>query len=258
MINITIKNKIQIKDLPINLTNILVQGLKVPNPKFIDAQKLGYSTYNIDQYINNFSFDPNNNLLIPRGYRRELFELLKKNNAPYTTTDLRTKFSYISLDSSQIVYRPYQKEAVTELVLHDEGMLVSPAGSGKTVMGLSLIPLLGQPTLWITHTGPLLAQAKARAEEFLPGLKIGLISEGKWETGDVLTIGMVQTLIKNPEKLAEIQNKFGLVIQDECQHAPATTFSKVNSAFFFFPIYYCFLHKIIRLIIFFQKYKLYL
>lgn len=229
MIEVIIKNKIQLKNLPIDLTNTLIQILKVPNPKFLEAEKLGYSTYGIDQYINNFSIDLNNNLLIPRGYRRELFTLLKNRNISYTVKDLRTKFPYINLDSSKIKYRTYQSDAILNLISHEEGMLVAPAGSGKTVMGLSLIPLLGQPTLWITHTGPLFAQALSRAKLFLPELKTGTIIEGKWEIGNILTVGMIQTLIRDPKKLVEIQNKFGLIVLDEAQHCPATTFLKVVS-----------------------------
>ena len=148
-------------------------------------------------------------------------------NISYIIKDQRTKFQHITINSSQIKYRPYQIKAVFKLISQDEGLLIAPAGSGKTVMGLSLIPLLGQPTLWITHTGPLLTQTLSRSKTFLPSLKVGLIEEGKWEIGNTLTIGMVQTLIKRPEKLASIQNKFGLVILDECHHCPATTFSKI-------------------------------
>ena len=226
---VIIQNQIQLKDAPTNLNKILIQDLKVPNPKFLDAKKLGYSTYGIDQYINNFSIDLNNNLFIPRGYQRNLFSLLENMKIEYTLIDNSTKFPYVDVNSSLIKYRPYQIDAVIELVLQNEGILVSPAGSGKTVMGLSLIALLGQPTLWLTHTGPLLTQTLTRANALFPSLDVKLIEDGKWEIGDILTIGMIQTLIRNPKKLREIRDKFGLVIQDECQHIPSITFSKVIS-----------------------------
>lgn len=226
---VIIQNKIQLKDAPPNLNKILIQDLKVPNPKFLDAKKLGYSTYGIDQYINNFSMDLNNNLFIPRGYQRNLFSLLKNMEIEYTLIDNSTKFPCVDINSSLIKYRSYQTDAIIELVLQNEGILVAPAGSGKTVMGLSLIALLGQPTLWLTHTGPLLTQTLARANTFLPSLDVKLIEDGKWEIGDILTIGMIQTLIRNPKKLREIQNRFGLVIQDECQRTPSKTFLEVIS-----------------------------
>jgi superfamily II DNA or RNA helicase len=224
---IIIKSQIQLKNSPPDLNNILISDLKVPNPKFIEADRLGYSTYGIDQYIDNFEMDLNNNLFIPRGYRRKLLSLLKDMKISYTLEDKRTSFPYTDINSTQINYRKYQTAAVIDLVSQDEGLLVAPAGSGKTVMGLSIIPLLGQPTLWLTHTGPLLTQTSARAEKFLPSIKIGTITEGKWNLENILTIGMIQTLILSPKKLASIRDKFGLVILDECQRCPAVTFREI-------------------------------
>lgn len=212
---------------PPALKKLLIQELKVPNPKFIDAQKLGYSTYNIEQYINNFSIDLHNNLLIPRGHRRRLLTLLKETDVSYTIKDERTTFPYVDIFSSNIKYRSYQTKAVVNLVSEDEGILVSPAGSGKTVMGLSLIPLLGQPTLWITHTGPLLSQTMNRAKSFLPTLDVKLIEDGKWEIGDTLTIGMAQTLIRDQKKLLAIRDRFGMIIVDECHHTACSTFLEI-------------------------------
>lgn len=226
---IIIKNKIQLKNSPPKLNEILIQELKTPNPKFLEAQKLGYSTYGINQYIINFSVDLHNNLLIPRGYRRRLISLLKEMNIRYTLKDERTIFPYTDINSLEIKYRSYQTKAVVKLVSEDEGMLVAPSGSGKTIMGLSLIALLGQPALWITHTGPLLSQTLDKAKAFLPSLNVKLIEDGKWETGETLTIGMAQTLIRNQTELVKIRDKFGLVIVDEAHHTACSTFLEVIS-----------------------------
>jgi superfamily II DNA or RNA helicase len=95
-------------------------------------------------------------------------------------------------------------------------------------MGLSVVPLLGQPTLWITHTGPLADQVVERAKAFLPDIgEIGTIGAGKWDIGKVLTIGMVQTLVKDPEKLIGLRDSFGLVIIDETHHVASRTFTEV-------------------------------
>jgi hypothetical protein len=45
MLEIIIKNQIQLKNSPIELINVLIQDLKVPNPKFLEAKRLGYSIY---------------------------------------------------------------------------------------------------------------------------------------------------------------------------------------------------------------------
>lgn len=151
-------------------------------------------------------------------------------NIQYTVKDERTHFAHIDVDSSLINYRPYQLPAITQLIAKPEGVLIAPAGSGKTIMGLSLIPILGQPTLWLTHTGPLLQQAIDRAKFFFSDIgEIGVIGAGKWKVGPVLTVGLVQTLVRNLEQVAsELQNSFGMVIVDEAHRTPSRTFLDVT------------------------------
>lgn len=197
---------------------MLVSKLKIPNPKFKEAVSAGRNTYKIEEYITNFSVMPDKSLLVPRGIKEWVLQTAKELNEPIVIDDKRKLFPHLSLDSSKIIYRPYQYDAIIELMTTaNEGVLMAPAGSGKTIMGLSLLPLLGQPTLWLTHTGPLATQTMERAKQFLPDIgDIGFIGAGKWKIGDALTVGMVQTLIRNPKKLYEYQNKFGMVIVDEC------------------------------------------
>jgi superfamily II DNA or RNA helicase len=206
-----------------------VELLRIPNPKYTEAQAAGRSTWGIKEYITNFTAMPDDGLLIPRGLRSWLFEQCDVQGIKYKIVDKRTKFDHIGIDSSRINYRPYQSRAVIDLVSKaPEGVLVAPAGSGKTVMGLSLIPLVGQPTIWLTHTGPLATQARERAEAFLPDIgDIGLIGKGRWDVGKVLTIAMIQTLMRNLDQLYELKNKFGLAVLDEAHHAPARTFLDV-------------------------------
>lgn len=195
-----------------------MQRLQMPNPKFADAQNAGRSVYGIQANILNFSVMPDGSLLVPRGCRKSVISLAESFGQNFEIKDERQLFPHLALDSSKIKYRPYQFDAVIKLFSeHNEAILVAPAGSGKTVMGLSMIPLSGQPTLWLTHTGPLAKQARERAEFFLPDIgEIGRIGGGKWIDGEVLTIGMIQTLIRNPEKLIRYRNKYGMVILDEC------------------------------------------
>jgi superfamily II DNA or RNA helicase len=180
-------------------------------------------------YIYNFSVTPDDGLMIPRGLKVPLLDLADDLGVNYTVKDERARFEHRTLDSSNIKYRPYQFDAVLKLYSnYEEGLLVAPAGSGKTVMGLSLIPLSGQPALWLTHTGPLAEQAQNRAQSFIPDIgEIGRIGGGKWKLGENLTIGMIQTLVRNPDKLIKMRNDHGLVILDEAHHCPATTFMEV-------------------------------
>lgn len=204
------------------------------NPKFAEAQRMGYNTRGIKEFIHLFTLDGSDNLFIPRGMRNDLMQLISQLKLTTSIEDSRN-FKPVSnyVDGSAIKFRPYQSPAINNLLNSGpEGVLVSPAGSGKTVMGLSLIPITQQPTLWLTHTDRLFKQCYERCKEFLPGIasdSIGLIGGGKWSVGSILTIAMVPTLVQNLEKTAELRNVFGLLICDESHHVPSTTFTKVIS-----------------------------
>ena len=215
-----------------SLKELLVDRLTHTNPKFHDAQKMGYSTRGIDEFIRFFRFDGAGNMLVPRGIRSELIRLINQLNLTSDFKDARNYKPFKEyVDGSAINFRPYQSPAINQLLsTGPEGVLVSPAGSGKTVMGLSLIPITQQSTIWLTHTDRLFKQCHERCQEFLPSIKpenIGLIGGGNWSVGNILTIAMIPTLVQNIDKVIEMQNEFGLLILDECHHCPATTFTKI-------------------------------
>ena len=217
------------------MQNLLINELKLQNPKYNEAIQVGRSTWNINPCIYNFEMLPDDSLLIPRGYRTRLFDIINEMGIQAEVDDQRTHFEpNFDINSSRIKYRPYQYKAVMKMVANEEGILVAPAGSGKTVMGISLAPLFGQPTLWLTHTTPLLEQAIDRINFFFPFLgedDIGVIGAGKWKIGKLFTIGMIQTLVRRLPKLYKIRDLFGLVILDEAHHCPASTFLKVIGCF---------------------------
>jgi len=213
----------------------LIDSLKIPNPKYGEAVSAGRSTWNINPFIYNFEILPDDSLRIPRGYKANLFKMTDEMGIKAEIIDNRKQFEpFFGLNASRIRYRPYQYNAVSKLITAEEGVLVAPAGSGKTVIGISLTPLFGQPTLWLTHTGPLADQAADRMGFFFPDLKdddIGLLGRGKWKIGNVFTVGMIQTLVRRLDQLYKIRDEFGLVILDEAHHCPASTFLKVVGCF---------------------------
>lgn len=230
---IEISNKIAVRGAPNRLLDELVKYLTVENPLYQDAVKAGRGVRDIPQFIYNFQ-NIYSGIAIPRGCRQRLLSAVRRHDIKKCRIiDNRTKFDHTHIDSSSIKYRPYQFSPIIDLITKsDEGLLVAPPGSGKTVIGLSVIPLVGQPTLWLTHTKRLAKQAVERAEFFLPSLQkedYGFIGASKWGVGNLFTVALVQTLIRREKELNDLKNRFGLVILDEAHHCPADTFLKVIS-----------------------------
>lgn len=218
---ITITNKIRVRD-PGVLKDIIMAELRMENPKYESAVSNGRSTFKIPPTIFNFSILPDDSLNLPRGYLRRLQQLLKEFDIKDCIIEddrFMGPFNF-DIDSSNIKLRDYQMKAITNLISNGtEGLLVAPAGSGKTVMGVSLIPMLGQQMLWLTHTKPLMNQVVERVQSFLPCLNkedIGVIGSGKWDVGKIFTVAMVQTLVRNPIETYKLKNQFGTVVLDEC------------------------------------------
>lgn len=124
----------------------------------------------------------------------------------------------------------YQEEAVEALSKVYCGILQSPAGSGKTQMGIALAAKLGMKTLWLTHTKDLLMQSKNRAEQYMDASLTGTITEGKVQIGKGITFATVQTMCNLD--LERYKDTWDCIIVDECHRVAGTPtavtqFSKV-------------------------------
>lgn len=135
--------------------------------------------------------------------------------------------------ASRIPLYDYQREALAAMEGAYCGILQSPAGSGKTQIGLALACALGRRTLWLTHTKDLLAQSKRRAEQYIGKELTGSITEGKVQLGSAITFATVQTMCRLD--LAHYRDVWDCVIVDECHRVSGTPtaltqFSRVLSA----------------------------
>lgn len=124
----------------------------------------------------------------------------------------------------------YQEVAKEAMLKAYYGILQSPAGSGKTQVGIALAAALGRKTLWLTHTRDLLSQSKNRAEQYMSPSLTGTITEGRVQIGKAITFATVQTMCNLD--LGRYRDVWDCIIVDECHRVAGTPtsvtqFSKV-------------------------------
>lgn len=137
----------------------------------------------------------------------------------------------IRFDSSCKLF-DYQKDAVDNMLLSEQGILVAPPGAGKTIVGIELITRLKQPTLILVHKKQIFNQWIERIEQFLniPKREIGQIGSSKKKESEKITVAMIQTL-NRMDDIENLSEKFGLILVDECHHLPAKMFRDVITKF---------------------------
>lgn len=225
-IEITISDGIYLpKLMPSEIMMPIYQELTLKNPAYIEAIKFQRSTKSIPSEIKLFK-QTDNYIRLPRGYLFHLIKKLKAANIPYGYKD---QTHSIELDFPEATgdLRTYQKEAILKALKYRQGVIISPCGSGKTVMGIFFLAIASQRTLWITHTKDLMYQTIEQIGKFLsfPIDTIGKIGDGKKEIGEKVTVGLVQSLIKFDKDI--LNNYFGTIIIDEAHRVPSKTFQEI-------------------------------
>ncbi len=217
---------IHLTDLPSKLIAALRRLATFANPKFFEAQRLRFSTWNIPRYICCAELN-GNKLILPRGLYDECLDLLGRAGAKVILVDKRHQYPTISVSFNGELL-PDQIKAFTTLSTQRSGVFVAPPGSGKTVIACSLIAERKLPTLILVHRKQLVEQWKTRLTEFLylDKKSIGIFGvEEKKRTG-IIDIGMLQTISKTKNENS-VLDMYGLVIIDECHHVPAASFESV-------------------------------
>lgn len=204
--------------------NWIIENLVVPNPEYAKKVRMGFWVGNTPEVLNLFTA-LDDGFKVPFGCLRELIPILDGCDCDTEFTPIR-KVKY----EGYVPLYDYQEDAVGAMLISRYGILQSPAGSGKTQMGIALAQRLGLKTLWLTHTKDLLNQSKDRAAMYLDSSKFGVITEGKIEVGETMTFATVQTLCK--ADLEPLKDMWDVIIVDECHRVAGTPsamtmFSKV-------------------------------
>ena len=224
-LEIIIQNQIYLKrnQLHKKLIAFLREQLNFYNSDYLAKKNLGKSTFNTEKFFNLIE-ETEDEIMIPRGFSSTLVQYCRNEGIPYKVIDNRRKKESIGFDSD-IELQDHQEEALQKTREKDFGVVVSPPGSGKTVIGLEIISEKRQPALILVHRKQLFDQWIQRIQDFLkiPKKDIGQIGNQKHSIGSSVTVAMIQTLARM-DSLDELSNAFGTVIIDECHHIPAKSF----------------------------------
>ncbi|MCU7836138.1 MAG: DEAD/DEAH box helicase family protein [gamma proteobacterium symbiont of Taylorina sp.] len=193
----------------------IIEDNRYPNPAIASAKKMKRKYHFLPEYV--YTYEQNESgIVVPVGYLDELLKLF-----PNCTIEDKRTICPASIPSMNITLRDYQERIFGKAIQCDQGIMQADTGAGKTILGLSVIQHRQQRTLILTHSKNLQQQWFDEIKNLM-GIDAGIIGGGKWEEKDI-TIGMLQTLAKNPDKLLD----YGLVLGDEIHHIAAQSFYKV-------------------------------
>lgn len=204
------------------------ENLVIPNPEYAKKKRMGFWTGNIPRELVMYEV-MGDEWIIPYGCLRELMPLFQ--SAQSITTEFVDHGPPVF--SADVPLYDYQQVAVEAMISAHYGILRSPAGSGKTQMGIALAGKLGVRTLWLTHTIDLLNQSRDRAAQYVGAGSLGVITSGKVFLGKTITFATVQTMCRLD--LTRYANYWDCIIVDECHRVAGTPtavtqFAKVLNA----------------------------
>lgn len=190
------------------------EHLVIPNPEYAKKVRMHFWVGNTPKTLSLYE-RRGNALILPFGILRNVQHFLWGH--PCTSEFPEpVEITY----GGEVPLYSYQDEAVNVVKECRYGILQSPAGSGKTQMGIALVMRYGRRALWLTHTADLLNQSKARAERYMDKRLIGTITEGKVNIGQGITFATIQTMCRLD--LAQYKDLWDVIIVDECHRVAGT------------------------------------
>ncbi len=218
--------KVSREHLTPTTVNFLKEKLNFLNTEYLSKKRLGKSVWQVQKYFKLIG-EVGDDIFLPRGFVNQLIAFLKLNGVSFV---LQYEHHDVELSSfnSLIQLTPSQEAAVQKALMYDQGVIVAPPGSGKTMIGMEIIARRRLPALVLVHRKQLLDQWVDRIQMYLdiPKIKIGRFSGVIKKIGQDITVGLLQSLARYKD-ISTIAEAFGTVIVDECHHIPAKTFREV-------------------------------
>ena len=211
------------------------------NPEFYAKLGMRLPTFNIPRIISCSELS-DDYLILPRGCEEAAVDFFASNDVVVYVEDKTNPGVKIDVSFNGIL-RPEQHDAVEALTRHISGILFAVPGFGKTVIGAALIAEKKVNTLILVHTKALLAQWQKSLSEFLstgfrPTIEVkgrgrrkhfkqfGALSSTENSLNGKIDIAQLQSCISDNEVKSFVR-EYGMVIVDECHHAPAVNFERV-------------------------------
>lgn len=219
----TVGNQLRIQEPTANLLDWCKKNMVLANPDYAKKVRMHLWLGNTPQKLYLMQWD-GDTLVLPYGCLNTVLSMGECeviNNLPVPKE--------VDFGCSVPLY-DYQEAAKEAMLKAYYGILQSPAGSGKTQVGIALAAALGRKTLWLTHTRDLLSQSKNRAEQYMSPSLTGTITEGRVQIGKAITFATVQTMCNLD--LERYRDVWDCIIVDECHRVAGTPtsvtqFSKV-------------------------------
>lgn len=190
------------------------EHLVIPNPEYAKKVRMHFWVGNTPKTLSLYE-RRGNALILPFGILRDVQHFLWGHPCTSEFSE-PVEIAY----GGEVPLYSYQDDAVNVVKECRYGILQSPAGSGKTQMGIALVMRYGRRALWLTHTADLLNQSKARAERYMDKRLIGTITEGKVNIGQGITFATIQTMCRLD--LAQYKDLWDVIIVDECHRVAGT------------------------------------
>lgn len=223
---VTVSNQLRINDPTPSLVSWCKKNLVLKNPDYAKKSRMNLWLGNTPQNLYLMQWD-GGTLVLPYGC---LNDVLNQGDCEVVNElPVPTEVNF----GCMVPLYDYQQEAMEVMKKAYYGILQSPAGSGKTQIGIALACAIGRKTLWLTHTRDLLIQSKNRAEQYMDSALTGTITEGRVHIGKGITFATVQTMCNLD--LDRYRDTWDCVIVDECHRVAGTPtavtqFSKVLNA----------------------------
>lgn len=226
-----IAGEITLYDIPPQFRRTLKQALSLDNPMYKTLKRMGNkrALYACPQYFTYYRENKqDNSLTVGRGLERRIRDYVERSGIPLYTEERVTDSPSEPLSSS-IVLRDYQHGVIEEILKENQGIVRLDTGFGKTILALKLIEELGQETIFIVPRTALLQQFREEAARYL-AVEVGVVRGAKCDVRPI-TVASLQTLVRQPDLVRKLHDRFGLQIIDECHTTVTQKSRKVVEAF---------------------------